>query len=45
MATKRLALAATFALLLGIAAIATTASAYSSCTTTCYGNTCTRTCF
>jgi hypothetical protein len=40
---KTLALLA--ALLMGTATIAATAHAYTSCTTTCYGNTCTRTCF
>ena len=45
MARYRLPIIAAFVALLGLTAIATTASAYTSCTTTCYGNTCTRTCF
>jgi hypothetical protein len=45
MATKRLALIAAFAFLLGVGALTATASAWTSCTTNCYGNTCTRTCY
>lgn len=45
MATKRLALIAAFAALLGIGALTATANAWTSCTTNCYGNTCTRTCY
>jgi hypothetical protein len=48
MATKRLALIAAFAFLLGVGALTATANAYS-CTTTCYGSgysrTCTTNCF
>ena len=44
MSTTRLAIAAVVAILLG-ASLTSTAGAWSSCTTTCYGNTCTRTCY
>jgi hypothetical protein len=45
MATKRLALIAAFAALLGIGALTATARAYT-CTTYCYSaNSCTTTCF